>query len=140
MTLIFRNYYWQPKKPKGLMTIRLVRLMSEEYNPGTFLKQIVPYLTVGIDVRVKVGFSFIAVRYEGGLPEFSYFFAAEDLCTINKLFLTREKLKEFADNLEKMTHDDLLHETFLASKSGERFTDSGFTPFQLIANYIWIRK
>ena len=140
MTLIFRNHFWQPNNSRGLTTIRLVRLMNGEYNPGTFLKQLVPYVTVGIDIDVKVGFSFIAVKYIAGEPKFSYFFAARDLCTINKLLLTREKLKEFAENLEKMTYDDLLHETFLASKSGERFTDSGFVPFQLIANYMWIRK
>ena len=114
--------------------------MNGEYNPGTFLKQLVPYVTVGIDIRVKIGFSFIAVRYIVGQPEFSYFFAAQDLCTINKVFLERQTLKEFAENLEKMTYDDFLHETFLKSESGERFTDSGFSPLILVASYFWLRK
>ena len=140
MMLIFRNHFWQPNNPRGLMTIRLVRLMNGEYNPGTFLKQLVPYVTVGIDIDVKIGFSFIAVKYIAGEPKFSYFFAARDLCTINKLLLTREKLNEFAESLEKFTYADFLHETFLASKSGERFTESGIMPFMLVANYLWLRK
>ena len=122
------------------MTIRLVRIMNENYNPGTFLKQLIPHLTVGIDIRVKVGFSFIAVQDFGEKPKFSYFFAAEDLCTINAVFKEREQLEAFADELEKMDQNDFLHKTFLASKSGERFQQSGIYPYQLIANYIWIRK
>ena len=122
------------------MTIRMVRLMNGEYNPGTFLKQLIPYLTVGIDIRVKVGFSFIGVSIKSGEPKFSYFFAAEDLCTINAVFKEHEKLEEFAEELEKKQYNDFLHETFLASESGERFIQSGIYPYQLVANYLWLRK
>ena len=122
------------------MTIRMVRSMNGEYNPGTFLKQLIPYLTVGIDIRVKVGFSFIGVSIKSGEPKFSYFFAAEDLCTINKAFREHKKLEDFAEELEKKQYNDFLHETFLASKSGERFIQSGIYPYQLVANYLWLRK
>ena len=37
--------------------------MNDEYNPGTFLKQLLPHLTVGIDIEINVGFSFMGVQY-----------------------------------------------------------------------------
>lgn len=115
--------------------------MNGEYNPGTFLKQLIPHLTVGIDMRIKVGFSFIGVKIQSnGEPRYSYFFAAEDLCTINQVFHKREQAMTFAENLEKQQYDDFLNETFLVSKSGERFAQSGISPLALVANYIWIRK
>ena len=114
--------------------------MNGEYNPGSFLKQLIPYLTVGIDIRINIGFSCIGVKYQNGDPQFSYFFAAPSLCTIREVFHKREEISKFADELEKQQYDDFLQETFLKSESGEIFENSGFGPYCLVACYIWISK
>ena len=111
--------------------------MNGIYNPGTFLKQIIQNLSVGVDLQIKIGFSFLALQYG---VKYSYFYAAEDLCTINKTFHKIKDVRDFADQIEKMTYEDFLEETFLKSKAGERFIDSGIHAFQLVANYIWLRK
>ena len=139
-TLQFRNYYFEPKHKKGLKTLRLTRLMNGKYNPGTFLKQLIPHLTVGIDLRISVGFSFIGVKYEKMEPKYSYFFAAQDLCTIQGVFHKREEAFDFAEKLEKRPYFDLLNETFFQSESGDIFTNSGIGPHLLVANYLWISK
>ena len=139
-TLQFRNYFFEPQHKQGLKTLRFVRLMTPDYNPGQFLKQLIKYLTVGVSVRVKIGFSFIGVQYQNGEPRFSYFFAAEDLCLIEGVFRKKQDLNDFADQIEKLQHKNFLNQTFLASKSGERFSNSGISPHILVASYFWIRK
>ena len=123
-----------------MKTVRLVRLMNDEFNPGTFLKQLVPHLTVSIDIRINIGFSFIGVQDQHLEPKYSYFFAAEDLCTIKGVFRKREDILNFAENLEKREYLDFLQETFLESESGDRFTKSGIRPFCLVACHMWIMK
>ena len=139
-TLQLRNYFFEPQHKKGLKTIRLVRLMNGEYNPGTFLKQLIPFLSMSIDIQIKIGFSFIGVQNHFDKQRFTYFFAAQDLCTIREVFHKREEMSKFADQLEKQQYDDFLQETFLKSQSGERFIESGIRPLVLVACYTWIRK
>ena len=137
---LFRNYFFEPKNKKGLKTIRLVRLMNGEYNPGTFLKELIPHLSMGIDIRVNIGFSFIGRKMERGEPHYLYFFAAQNCCTIKGVFHKIEDLKGFADELERRQYFDLLNETFFQSESGQNFQNSGFDPECLVACYIWISK
>ena len=115
--------------------------MNGDYHPGTFLKQLIPHLTVGIDLEINVGFSFIAIQSQHDLePKFSYFFAAQDLCTIKGTFVQREEAMKFAKELEKQNYSDLLKETFFSTESGERFLNSRIGPYCLVACYIWISK
>ena len=114
--------------------------MNDEFNPGTFLKQLVPHLTVSIDIRINIGFSFIGVQDQHLEPKYSYFFAAQDLCTIKGTFLQREEAMSFAEDLEKRNYIDFLQETFFSTESGERFTNSRIGPFCLVACYMWIMK
>ena len=114
--------------------------MNDEFNPGTFLKQLVPHLTVGIDIEINVGFSFIGVQDQHLEPKYSYFFAAQDLCTIKGTFLQREEAMQFAEDLEKRNYIDFLQETFFSTESGERFTHSRIGPHCLVACYIWLSK
>ena len=114
--------------------------MNDEFNPGTFLKQLIPHLTVGIDIRIKIGFSFIAIQNQHLEPKYSYFFAAEDLCTIKGVFFKREEAMDFAEELTKRNYVDFLQETFFSTESGERFVNSRIGPFCLVACYIWISK
>ena len=114
--------------------------MNGSFNPGSLLKEIVPRLAISVDVHIKVGFSFIGVKYEKLQPKYSYFFAAQDLCTIKGTFLQREEAMSFAEDLEKRNYIDFLQETFFSTESGERFTHSRIGPFCLVACYIWISK
>ena len=114
--------------------------MNDQFNPGTFLKQLIPHLTISIDIRINIGFSFIGVQNQFREPTYSYFFAAEDLCTIKGVFHKREEALDFADELQKKNYRDFLQETFLESESGERFTNSGIGPYCLVACYTWISK
>ena len=114
--------------------------MNGDYDPGTFLKQLIPHLTVGVDLQIKIGFSFIGIQFKSGKPRYSYFYAAEDLCTINKIFHKIDDVYDFVEELIQKPYYEYLHETFLESESGERFANSGINPLQLVANYIWIRK
>ena len=114
--------------------------MNDEYNPGTFLKQLLPHLTVGIDIEINVGFSFMGVQHRFFESRYSYFFAAQDLCSIKGIFHKQEEAMDFAEELQKKDYGDFLQETFLSSESGERFTNSGIGPYCLVACYIWISK
>ena len=114
--------------------------MNGEFNPGTFLKQLIPHLTVSIDIRINIGFSFIAIQNQHLEPKFSYFFAAQDLCTIKGTFVKREEALAFAEELETRKDRDFLSEIFFSTESGERFINSRIGPFCLVACYIWISK
>ena len=114
--------------------------MNGSFNPGSFIKELIPYIGISIDVRIKVGFSFIGVQYEKLEPRFSYFFAAEELSTIRGIFQKRKDAMEFAEDLEKRQYNDFLNETFLESEAGDQFSNSGIGPLALVACYIWIAK
>ena len=118
----------------------MVRLMNGSFNPGSFLKEIIPFLGISIDIRINVGFSFIGVKLEKLEPKFSYFFAAKDLCTIKGVFRKRQDAIDFAEKLETRQYNDLLNETFFENESGDIFTNSGIGPYCLVACTIWIQK
>ena len=121
-------------------TLRLVRLMNGSFNPGSLLKEIIPQLAISVDVHIKVGFSFIGVKYEKLQPTYSYFFAAQELCTIRGRFQNQEEAMKFANQLEKRQYHDFLNETFLESESGDIFTNSGIGPHCLVGCYLWLSK
>lgn len=114
--------------------------MNGSFNPGVLLKKIIPHLAISIDVRIKIGFSFIGVKYDKLKPRFTYFFAAPELCTIRGVFRKQQEALEFAEQLEKRQYHDFLNETFLESESGNIFTNSGIGPHCLVACFIWISK
>ena len=110
------------------------------FNVGQWLGQIVDYLAVSVDMRIQIGFSFLGVKHVENIPEYIYFFAAPDLCQIEKIFTHPEDALKFARDLEKYTESDYLQQTFLNSQSGEIFSTSGIGPHVLVASYIWITK
>ena len=117
--------------------------MNGSFNPGSLLKEIIPQLAISVDVHIKVGFSFIGVKHEKLQPKYSYFFAAQELCTIRGRFQNRQEAMKFAYQLEKRQYHDFLKtflETFLESESGDIFTNSGIGPHCLVACYLWISK
>ena len=138
--LHFRNHYFVPKHNRGLKTIRLVRLMNGSFNPGPFIKDLIPKLGISIDIRIKVGFSLIGVKFEKMEQEFTYFYAAEELAAFKGVFRKHEEAVAFAESLEKRQYHDFMNETFLESESGDAFANSGFGPHYLVACYIWLSK
>ena len=120
-------------------TVRFVRLMSG-FNVGQWLGQILEYLAVSVDMKIRIGFSFLGVKYKQNEPEYIYFYAAADLCEIEETFTHPVDAIKFARDLEKYTHRDYLQQTFLASQSDNIFSTSGIGPHILVASYIWITK
>ena len=114
--------------------------MNGTFNPRAFIKELIPKLSISIDIRIKVGFSFIGAKYEKLEPQYSYFYAAEELATIRGIFQKRSEAIEFAENIEKLQYHDFLNETFLNSEAGDVFTNSGIGPRYLVACTIWISK
>ena len=115
------------------------------FNVGQWLGQIVENLAISVDMKIKIGFSFLGVKLrnvemEENLPEYIYFFAAPELCEIKKTFTHPLDAIKFARDLENYTERDFLQQTFLKSQSGNIFTNSGIGPHILVASYIWITK
>ena len=114
--------------------------MNDSFNPGTFIKDLIPKLGISIDIRIKVGFSFIGLKFENLEQQFTYFFAAEELAAIKGVFRKHEEAVAFAESLEKREYHDFMNETFLESEAGDAFANSGFGPHCLVACYIWLSK
>ena len=115
------------------------------FNVGHWLGQILENLAISVDMKIKVGFSFLGVKLrnvenEENLPEYIYFFAAPELCEIKETFTHPLDAIKFARDLEKYTERDYLQQTFLNSQSGDIFSTSGIGPHILVASYIWITK
>ena len=110
------------------------------FNVGQWLGQIVENLAISVDMKIKIGFSFLGVKYVEDNPEYIYFFAAPELCEIKETFTHPLDAIKFARDLEEYTEADYLHQTFLKSQSGNIFTNSGIGPHILVASYIWITK
>ena len=110
------------------------------FDVGSWLSEIVKNLTVSRYMRISVGFSFIGVKYEKTEPKFIYFYAAQELCTINGTFRKRSQARKFAKNLEGKPYYEFLSETFLETESGDPFANSGIGPHCLVACFVWITK
>ena len=110
------------------------------FNVGSWLGEILQYLSISVDMKIQVGFSFVGVQYKKNIPKYTYFWAAPDLCEIEGKFYYPNDAAEFAKNLEKNAEPDYLEQTFLKSQSGKIFDTSGIGPHALIACYIWITK
>ena len=110
------------------------------FNVGEWLGQILEYLSISVDMKIQIGFSFVGVKYKKLVPSYIYFFAAPDLCQIKKTFRFPADALKFALDLESQTYRQFLQQTFLKTQSGEVFESSGIGPFVLVACYIWITK
>ena len=110
------------------------------FNVGEWLGQILKYLAISVDMRVRIGFSFVGVTYKKQIPEYIYFFAALDLSEINERFYYPQDAQKFAEELKKYNERDYMQKTFLNSQSGKVFDTSGIGPYCLVACYIWITK
>ena len=137
------NTYFVPKHTKARKTIRFVRLMTG-FNVGDWLKELLSFMRVSVDITISIGFSFIGRKnhwkLDEGEKELIYYYAAPDLCTLSERFNKMQDAKRFADDVSQMDYADFLHETFMETESGDPFVNSGISPHALIANFIWITK
>ena len=85
-----------------------------------------------------VGFSFLCHNSKN--DSVIYIFAAMQLATYHTKFSSRSKLNDFIDDFKGKNHHDLLEETFVAQQDDNPFSSSGFRPYKLVCNYVWIRK
>ena len=133
-----RNHFFVPKHKRDRKTLRFVRLMTD-FNVGSWLGEILKYLYVSVDMRIQIGFSFVA-RKGNTEPTFIYYFAAPDLASYDKTFEFTEDALKFAAELENTKHSDFLSETFFEKMTENIFAQSGIRPDVLIACYFWITK
>ena len=138
-----RNHVFIPRHKQARKTIRFVRLMTG-FNVGAWLKEILEFLIISVDIQISIGFSFIgrkaSWKLEDGEFEYIYYYAAKDLCTINERFYDMNDALKFANDIEEYDYSDFLSETFFETESGDPFINSGIMPHVLVANYIWITK
>ena len=139
----FRNHVLIPKHKQPRKTLRFVRLMTG-FNVGAWLKEILEFLIISVDIQISIGFSFIGRKAEWKLEEgefeYIYYYAAKDLCTINERFYDMNDVIKFANEIEQYEYSDFLSETFFETESGDPFINSGIMPHVLVANSIWITK
>ena len=59
--------------------------MNENFNVGSWLGEILKYLYVSVDMRIQIGFSFVA-RKGNTEPTFIYYFAAPELASYDRTY------------------------------------------------------
>ena len=111
------------------------------FDVGSWLGEILQYLSISVDMKIRIGFSFIGVQMiKHHIPKYTYFWAAPDLCEIEGKFYYPDDAAKFAEDLKGVKEPQYLTQTFLKSQSGKIFDTSGIDPHALIACYIWITK
>ena len=128
-----RNYLLVPKHNRTPKTVRLTRL-NFKFDLNEWLQEIEPLITGPCDIRI--GYSFIATANN----EFIFVFCPKALAPYRAEVKNRTELKEFFNQVKSMKEPDHLENTFFSTFAGNPFTESGYTPFKLVSNTIWISK
>jgi len=135
-----RNYVFVPKRhEENRTTIRLQRLNTSSFDLGDWLKKIAYSINYSPDMVIEVGYSFIC-RSGKNMSGMNYVFTAKGFASYTKKFSTSDELIEFAEELGKLKETDLLRETFWIANAHKRFQRSGWVPYALVCNYIWLTK
>ena len=87
---------------------------------------------------IWIGFSFLCENVKTG--DIIYIFSCIQLAPYHKKFSSVKRFNDFIDEFKGKTHHDILNETFISQKEDNPFANSGFRPYKLVCNYIWIRK
>ena len=126
-----------------MKTLRFTRLVSKDFNVGTWLKEILSKIRFSDLMVIHVGFSFIAHNKHLSTPDETtqiYLFCPKSLAPYTIKCLKFSEAREFADKLEQMKPNEHLENTFFATETGDPFQQSGYVPNNLVCNYIWISK
>ena len=128
-----RNFVLVPKHNREPKTIRLTRL-NFKFDLNAWLQEIEPLISCPLDIQI--GYSFIAKAKN----ECIFVFCPKALAPYRAEVKNKTELKEFFSRLQSMKEPDHLENTFFSTLSGSAFTESGYTPFKLVSNTIWISK
>ena len=128
-----RDYLLVPKHNRTPKTIRLTRL-NYKFDLNDWLQEIEPLIAGPCDIRI--GYSFIAKAKD----ELIFVFCPKALAPYKAQVKNKTELKEFFSQVKSMKEPDHLENTFFSTLSGSAFTESGYTPFKLVSNTIWISK
>ena len=128
-----RNHLLVPKHKRTPKTIRLTRL-NFKFDLNEWLQEIEPLITCPLDIRI--GYSFIAKANN----ECIFVFCPKSLAPYKAEVKNRTELKEFFSQVKSMKEADHLENTFFSTLAGSAFTESGYSPFKLVSNTIWISK
>ena len=134
-----RNYLFVPKHHEKLgSTIRFQRLWTDDFDLGKWLNQIGDELAISPDTTIEISNSFICKV--GISDKKTYMFAAKSLAAHSRKISSYNEFQEFANEIEQYSYYDHLHKAFWDANDMNRFHQSGWIPFKLVCNYIWITK
>ena len=118
-------------------TIRFTRIVDDEFNAGTWLKEIIKKIRFSDMVMINVGFSFIAQKNDSKI----YLYCPKLLAPYKIKCTTVKEAMDFAEEIENKTQAYHLENTFVTTTdTGNPFKESGYIPINLVCNYIWITK
>ena len=128
-----RNFVLVPKHNRIPKTLRLTRL-NFKFDLNEWLQEIEPLIRCPLDI--KIGYSFIAKAKD----EFIFVFCPKALAPYKAAVKNKTELREFFSRIQSMKEPDHLENTFFSTLAGNPFTESGYSPFRLVSNTIWISK
>ena len=128
-----RNFLLVPKHNRTPKTVRLTRL-NFKFDLNEWLQEIEPLINCPCDIRI--GYSFIAKAKD----EFIFVFCPKALAPYKAAVKNKTELREFFSRIQSMKEPDHLENTFFSTLAGNPFTESGYSPFRLVSNTIWISK
>ena len=133
-----KNFVFVPKTyDKGDSTLRFQRL-ALDLDLGDWLKSIANNIRYSPDMLLEVAFSFIVKVGIGSEKE--YMFAPKVLAPYRKKLSSKLEFLQFAEEIGKMKESAHLSNVFWEAHDQERFRRSGWTPYRLVCNYIWLTK
>ena len=128
-----RNFVLVPKHNRTPKTLRLTRL-NFKFDLNEWLQEIEPLIRCPLDI--KIGYSFIAKAKN----ERIFVFCPKALAPYKAAVKNKTELREFFSRIQSMKEPDHLENTFFSTLAGNPFTESGYSPFRLVSNTIWISK
>ena len=108
-----------------------------EFEIFSWLESIGDCLSYKPSIQVWIGFSFFAKDENS---ELIYIYAVRQLCSYQFQFYSKSQYAGFLQIFKNIGLDELLHTTFISQREENPFWKSGFRPFKLVSNYVWLRK
>ena len=116
----------------------MVQRLVHKFNLYEWMMEVGECLRLSTPVTIWIGFSLI-VKDE--LNQRFYIYAIRQLSSWNFKFTSREQFNFLVkDTFKEISLHDLLHQTYISTKDDNPFFKSGFRPYKLVCNYLWIRK
>ena len=134
-------------------TVTIQRLYTDDFDFDDWLSQIAKTVCWSQHTMVQVGFAFIGKKtfkfykffktFKAWKPttnEHIYLWAGRGNSPFNfEVSSQAECLRKFAE-IGKMSHPELLNETFITEEEDYNYYKSGFCPKKIVSTYVWIQK